>query len=138
MMTSGARALRLGLRANLAQFSLLVGVNALVGGMLGQERTVVPLLAGPVFHVPGHTAALTFIVAFGLAKAATNYVAGTVLFTQPIVNVQAWHVVETAKRNEDVTRLSVDDTKRQISLAVANALPCGGRFRAFAPSRSRA
>jgi len=37
--------LRLGLRANLAQFMLLVGVNALVGGMIGQERTVLPLLA---------------------------------------------------------------------------------------------
>ena len=68
---------RLGLRVNIAQFSLLVGVNALVGGMLGQERTVVPLLATEVFGVPGYTAALTFIVAFGLAKAATNYFAGT-------------------------------------------------------------
>ena len=68
---------RLGLRVNIAQFSLLVGVNALVGGILGQERTVVPLLATEVFGVPGYTAALTFIVAFGLAKAATNYFAGT-------------------------------------------------------------
>lgn len=68
---------RLGMAANLAQFSLLVGVNALVGGMLGQERTVVPLLADRVFGVPGYTAALTFILAFGLAKAATNYLAGS-------------------------------------------------------------
>lgn len=68
--------IRLGLRTNLAQFAVLVGVNALVGGMLGQERTVVPLLASEVFGVPGYTAALTFIVAFGLAKAATNYLAG--------------------------------------------------------------
>ena len=68
--------IRLGLRTNLAQFSVLVGVNALVGGMLGQERTVVPLLASEVFGVPGYTAALTFIVAFGLAKAATNCLAG--------------------------------------------------------------
>ncbi len=68
---------RLGLRANLAQFSLLVAVNALVGGMLGQERTVVPLLARQTFHLPGYTAALTFIVAFGVVKAATNFVAGT-------------------------------------------------------------
>jgi MFS family permease len=73
----GTPPIRLGLRTNLAQFAVLVGVNALVGGMLGQERTVVPLLASEVFGVPGHTAALTFIVAFGLAKAATNYLAGT-------------------------------------------------------------
>jgi MFS family permease len=68
---------RLGIRANLAQFSLLVGVNALVGGMVGQERTVLPLLAERTFHLAAYTAALTFIVAFGAVKAATNFVAGT-------------------------------------------------------------
>lgn len=68
---------RLGLRANLAQFSLLVGVNALVGGMVGQERTVLPLMAKQVFHLDAFTAALTFIVAFGAVKAATNFLAGT-------------------------------------------------------------
>jgi MFS family permease len=67
----------LGLRANVAQFSLLVVVNALVGGMLGQERTVLPLLAEDVFGLSSYTAALTYILAFGLAKAATNYLAGT-------------------------------------------------------------
>jgi MFS family permease len=65
------------LRVNLAQFSLLVAVNALVGGMIGQERTVVPLLAVRVFHLHAFTAALTFIVAFGAVKAATNFFAGT-------------------------------------------------------------
>ena len=68
--------IRLGLRANLGQFTLLVAVNALVGGMVGQERTVVPLLATEVFGLQAFTAALTFIVAFGLTKAATNLVAG--------------------------------------------------------------
>ena len=68
--------IRLGIRANLAQFTLLVAVNALVGGMLGQERTVLPLLAKEEFGLTGITAALTFIVAFGLVKAATNFVAG--------------------------------------------------------------
>ena len=68
---------RLGLRENLAQFSLLVGVNALVGAFLGQERTVLPLLGVRVFHLHAVTAALTFIVAFGATKAATNFVAGT-------------------------------------------------------------
>ena len=67
----------LGIRANLGQFSLLVGVNALVGGMVGQERTVVPLLAQQTFHIRALTAALTFILAFGAVKAATNFVAGT-------------------------------------------------------------
>lgn len=67
----------LGLRQNIAQFMLLVAVNALVGGTLGQERTVLPLLADRVFHLNLYTSALTYIVAFGLAKAATNYFAGT-------------------------------------------------------------
>ncbi len=69
--------LRLGLRQNAAQFTLLVAVNALVGGMLGQERTVLPLLAEREFGLTGYTSALTFVLAFGLAKAAANYLAGT-------------------------------------------------------------
>jgi MFS family permease len=68
---------RLGLRQNLAQFTLLVGVNALVGGMIGQERTVVPLLGTRVFHLHAFTAALTFILAFGSVKAVTNFFAGS-------------------------------------------------------------
>ena len=68
--------MRLGIRANLGQFSLLVGVNALVGGMLGEERTVLPLIGRTVFHLEAFSAALTFIVAFGVVKAATNFVAG--------------------------------------------------------------
>jgi MFS family permease len=68
---------QLGLRQNAGQFALLVAVNALVGGMLGQERTVLPLLAEREFGLQAYTAALTFILAFGLAKAVTNYLAGT-------------------------------------------------------------
>ncbi|GGH90885.1 MFS transporter [Arthrobacter liuii] len=67
----------LGLRQNLAQFMLLVAVNALVGGTLGQERTVLPLLASQTFHLDLYTGALTYILAFGLSKAAMNYFAGT-------------------------------------------------------------
>jgi MFS family permease len=74
LMTTGPR---LGLRANLAQFTLLVAVNALVGGMLGQERVVLPLLAERTFGVTAYTGALTFILAFGLVKAITNFFAGT-------------------------------------------------------------
>ncbi len=74
---AGSVGARLGLRANLAQFSLLVAVNALVGGMLGQERTVLPLVAERTFHLSAYTAALTYIVAFGATKAVTNFFAGT-------------------------------------------------------------
>jgi MFS family permease len=66
----------LGLRANRAQFGLLVVVNALVGGMIGQERTVLPLLAHDTFGLDGAAAVLTFVAAFGVTKAATNLVAG--------------------------------------------------------------
>ncbi|NUT46001.1 MAG: MFS transporter [Saccharothrix sp.] len=75
--TAGEVSLELGLRANLAQFSLLVAVNALVGGVLGQERAVLPLLAEDEFGLTGYTFVLTYVVAFGLTKAATNYFAGT-------------------------------------------------------------
>jgi MFS family permease len=73
-----ADGVRLGIVANLAQFSLLVGVNALVGGMIGQERTVLPLLAKREFGLADYTATLTFILAFGAVKAATNFFAGTI------------------------------------------------------------
>ena len=69
--------LQLGVKENLAQFSILVGVNALVGGMIGQERTVLPLLAKNEFGLTAFTASLTFIVAFGAVKAITNFFAGT-------------------------------------------------------------
>ncbi len=68
---------RLGIRVNLAQFALLVGVNALVGGMVGEERTVLPLVAQRDFRLPALTAALSFIVAFGLTKPFANLLAGT-------------------------------------------------------------
>jgi MFS family permease len=84
--------LRLGLRENLAQFGLLVGVNALVGGMIGQERTVLPLLAEREFGLTAFTATLTFIVAFGSVKAATNFFAGTLSdrFGRKPVLVAGW------------------------------------------------
>jgi MFS family permease len=68
---------RLGLRANAAQFTLLVAVNALVGGLLGSERTVLSPLAERDFHLAAYTAALTYILAFGATKAVTNFFAGT-------------------------------------------------------------
>lgn len=76
-MIAGRVPTPLGLRANLAQFSLLVAVNALVGGMIGQERTVLPLLAEQEFGLRAFTSTLTFILAFGAVKAVTNFLAGT-------------------------------------------------------------
>jgi MFS family permease len=73
---AGTAGARLGLRTNAAQFTLLVAINALVGGMLGQERTVLPLLAQEEFGLTTHTGVLTFIVAFGVAKSAAKYAAG--------------------------------------------------------------
>lgn len=75
--TGTGRSIELGLRQNAAQFTLLVVVNALVGGMLGQERTVLPLLGKQEFGITAYTAGLGFILVFGVAKAATNYFAGT-------------------------------------------------------------
>ena len=85
---------RLGLRANLAQFCLLVVVNALVGGMLGQERAVLPLLGEQVFGICAYTAGLSFILVFGVAKAATNYFAGTLSdrFGRKPVLVAGWMI----------------------------------------------
>ena len=90
--TTTPSGIQLGLRANVAQFSLLVAVNALVGGMLGQERTVVPLLGQQEFGLRAYTAGLTFIVVFGVAKAATNYIAGTLSdrFGRKPVLVAGW------------------------------------------------
>lgn len=66
----------LGIRANLAQFSLLVLVNAFVGGMVGIERTILPALAQQEFHLAERTAILSFIAVFGITKAIANYFAG--------------------------------------------------------------
>src|SRR5436309_6116782 len=67
---------RLGLRANAGQFSMLVGLNALVGGMVGLERSVLPLVGKEDFGLTSSAAILTFVVAFGAAKAFTNLAAG--------------------------------------------------------------
>jgi MFS family permease len=84
----------LGLRQNLSQFMLLVAVNALVGGTLGQERTVLPLLAEKEFNLSLYTSALTYILAFGLSKAAMNYFAGTLSdrFGRKPVLIAGWFV----------------------------------------------
>src|SRR3989338_10170054 len=68
--------IQLGLGPNLAQFSLLVVVNAFVWAMVGLERTILPAIAEQEFHLAARTAVLSFIVVFGIAKAITNYGAG--------------------------------------------------------------
>lgn len=67
---------RLGLKENRTQFALLVLVNAFVGGMVGMERTIFPQFAASQFHVASQTAMLSFITAFGISKAVTNYFTG--------------------------------------------------------------
>ena len=70
------RRVELGLRENLAQFSLLVAINAFVGAMVGLERSTLPLIGRDDFGLASKAAVLSFIVAFGLAKALTNLGAG--------------------------------------------------------------
>ncbi len=67
---------RLGIRENLAQFSLLVMVNGFVGAMVGMERSILPAIGEQQLHVVARTAILSFIAVFGVSKALTNYVAG--------------------------------------------------------------
>jgi MFS family permease len=67
---------RLGLGANWQQFTLLVVINAFVGGMVGLERAVLPLLAEHDFLLTSRTAVLSFIVTFGVTKALANLFAG--------------------------------------------------------------
>jgi MFS family permease len=85
---------RLGLRANWAQFSLLVLVNAFVGGMAGLERSILPAIAEQEFGIAARTAILSFIVAFGLTKAAANYLAGRLAdrFGRKYILVAGWLV----------------------------------------------
>ena len=66
----------LGLRANWRQFSLLVLINAFVGGMVGLQGTVVPLIGSQEFKIASTTAVLSFIVSFGVIKALANLVSG--------------------------------------------------------------
>lgn len=68
----------LGLGANWRQFSLLLVINAFVGGMVGLERTVVPLIGAEEFHIVSTTVVTSFIVSFGLVKALTNLVSGQI------------------------------------------------------------
>ena len=69
--------MKLGLRENWRQFTLLVVINAFVGGMVGMERSILPQLAEVEFGIAAKTAVLSFIVAFGISKAFANLFTGT-------------------------------------------------------------
>jgi len=83
---------RLGIRANLAQFILLVIVNAFVGAMVGMERSILPAIAEQEFLLAARTAVLSFIMIFGLTKAITNYFAGRFsdAFGRKVVLIAGW------------------------------------------------
>jgi MFS family permease len=90
----GTSAGRLGLRQNWRQFALLVLVNAFVGGMVGLERTVVPLVGSQEFGLVLRTAIFSFIVSFGVVKACSNLVSGALAdsFSRKQVLVAGWLV----------------------------------------------
>lgn len=89
-----AQGVRLGLRENLPQFSLLVLINAFVGGMVGLERTVVPLVGTEEFRIGSEVVIFSFIIAFGLVKACLNLASGWLAdrFTRKAVLVAGWLV----------------------------------------------
>jgi len=91
-MSSAHAGVRLGLRANWPQFTLLVVVNACVGGMVGLERTTTSLIGTRVFHLTGYLAVFSFIIAFGVTKAAANLAAGplTARYARKTLLVAGW------------------------------------------------
>lgn len=86
--------LKLGLKENFHQFSLLIIVNAFVGAMIGLERSILPQIAEQEFQLSGKSAILSFIVVFGLTKAVLNYFAGSLSdkYGRKIVLVGGWLV----------------------------------------------
>ena len=89
---TGGKQIELGIRANLAQFSLLVLVNAFVGAMVGMERSILPSIAEQEFHLAARAAILSFIVVFGVTKALTNYLAGRLsdAYGRKVILVSGW------------------------------------------------
>jgi MFS family permease len=83
---------RLGLRENWPQFALLVLINAFVGGMVGIERTVVPLIGAEEFGIASKTLVVSFIISFGVIKACANLVSGQLAdtFGRKRVLVTGW------------------------------------------------
>ena len=84
--------IKLGLSENWKQFTLLVLVNMMVGGMVGLERTVVPLVGTEEFHIQSDVVVFSFIIAFGVVKAFTNLISGVLAdrYTRKKVLVLGW------------------------------------------------
>ena len=93
-MTKSKEKISLGLRENWQQFSLLVLVNMMVGGMVGLERTVVPLVGTEEFHIQSDFVVFSFIIAFGVVKAFTNLISGVLAdkYTRKKVLIWGWLV----------------------------------------------
>ena len=91
-MTKSKEKISLGLRENWQQFSLLVLVNMMVGGMVGLERTVVPLVGTEEFHIQSDVVVFSFIIAFGVVKAFTNLISGVLAdkYTRKKVLIWGW------------------------------------------------
>ncbi|WP_353160160.1 MFS transporter [Myroides odoratus] len=86
------KAMQLGLKENWKQFTLLVVVNMMVGGMVGLERTVVPLVGTEEFHIQSDVVVFSFIMAFGVVKAFTNLISGVLAdqYTRKKVLILGW------------------------------------------------
>lgn len=84
--------IELGLKENWKQFTLLVLVNMMVGGMVGLERTVVPLVGTDEFHIQSDVVVFSFIIAFGVVKACTNLISGVLAdkYTRKKVLIWGW------------------------------------------------
>lgn len=93
-MIKNKEKISLGLRENWQQFSLLVLVNMMVGGMVGLERTVVPLVGTEEFHIQSDVVVFSFIIAFGVIKAFTNLISGVLAdkYTRKKVLIWGWLV----------------------------------------------
>lgn len=93
-MIKSKEKISLGLRENWQQFSLLVLVNMMVGGMVGLERTVVPLVGTEEFHIQSDVVVFSFIIAFGVIKAFTNLISGVLAdkYTRKKVLIWGWLV----------------------------------------------
>ncbi|GEM51493.1 MFS transporter [Empedobacter brevis NBRC 14943 = ATCC 43319] len=86
--------IKLGLKENWKQFTLLVLVNMMVGGMVGLERTVVPLVGTDEFHIQSDVVVFSFIIAFGVVKACTNLISGVLAdkYTRKKVLIWGWFI----------------------------------------------
>src|ERR1043166_554725 len=89
---SDVASIRLGIRENWQQFTLLVVINAFVGGMVGLERTIVPLIGTQEFGIRSDVVVFSFIIAFGVVKALVNFASGWLAdhYTRRVVLIGGW------------------------------------------------